>query len=86
MLARMSSREFHEWIAFYEIDPWGDQRADVRAGIIASTLANIHRDKHAKAFKPQDFMWFIDRPVEKVIDDAEIERKIEAFMAGYMRH
>jgi hypothetical protein len=85
LLARLSAREFNEWAAFYEKDPWGDQRADVRAGIIASTLANIHRDKHAKAFLPQDFMWFAERP-DVHIDESEIERKIETFMAVYTRH
>lgn len=85
MLAAMSAREFAEWSAFYDKDPWGDQRGDVRAGIIASTLANIHRAKHAKAFTPLDFMWFVERPAVQ-IDEAEIERKIERFMAGYTRH
>lgn len=83
LLARLSARDFHEWMAFYQIDPWGDQRGDVQAGVIASTLANIHRDKHATPFTPRDFMWFTEREPTQDIEEAEIERKIEAFMARY---
>lgn len=49
--------EFQKWQAFYGLEPWGDERADLRAGIIASTQANCHRDpKSGKPFKPADFM------------------------------
>ncbi len=47
-------------MAFYELEPFGDARADLRAGIIASTLANVNRGKETKAFTPQDFMLFTD--------------------------
>jgi hypothetical protein len=33
-----------------------DLRADLRAGIVASTLANIHRAENQRPFEPQDFM------------------------------
>ena len=37
---RMSSREFAEWMEYYQLDPFGDERADVRSAIVASTMAN----------------------------------------------
>jgi protein required for attachment to host cells len=43
-------------MAYDEVEPWGEWRADVRAGIIASTLANIHRKSGAKAYTAADFM------------------------------
>lgn len=54
----MSSREFAEWMAFYDLEPFGEEQADLRAGIVASTVANVHRDrkKRSKAYKPEDFM------------------------------
>ena len=56
LLARMDSRELAEWQAYYRLEPFGQERADLRAGIVASTLANIHRDPKRKAFAPEDFM------------------------------
>jgi len=82
MLKTMSARDFNEWAIFYEIDPFGEQRGDIQAGIIASTAANLQRGKNTKPFTPTDFMLFIKKP-EYRIDDAEIERRIENFMRRY---
>lgn len=32
----IDSREFAEWVAEYRIEPWGEIRSDLRAGIVAS--------------------------------------------------
>jgi hypothetical protein len=37
--ARCSSREFAEWAAYYRLEPWGEERADLRSGIIAHLIA-----------------------------------------------
>lgn len=55
LLAVLSSEELTEWAAFYQIEPFGEYREDLRAGIVASTLANIHAKK-GHSFKPKDFM------------------------------
>ncbi len=47
-----------EFIALDRIDPWGEWRADLRAGIVASTLANVNRGKKTKAYTAKDFMPF----------------------------
>jgi hypothetical protein len=52
----MSALEFAEWMAYTRIAPWGETRADLRAGIVASTIANINRAKKQKAYSPLDFM------------------------------
>ena len=60
--ATMSSRELSEWMAYERVDgPVGPQREDLRAGIIAATVANCHRSKGV-AFKPTDFMPYYERP------------------------
>lgn len=53
---RMSAGEFHDWLVYYAQEPFGEDRADLRAGIVASTIANVHRGKGGKAFSPRDFM------------------------------
>jgi hypothetical protein len=82
MLGEMSALEFSEWASFYEMDPWGDQRSDIRTGIICSTYANTQRSKNTPAFKPQDFMLFIPRDNFQ-IEEEEIERRINNFMDRY---
>ena len=62
MLARMGSDEFSEWLAFYQLEPFGDLRGDYRSGVVAATLANVHRTKESRAFRPEDFMPFLEQP------------------------
>ncbi|MCL5995491.1 MAG: DUF4035 domain-containing protein [Chloroflexi bacterium] len=54
----MSSREFSEWMAYYNLEPFGEERADLRMAMLASLIANVNRDprKHSKPFEPKDFM------------------------------
>ena len=53
----MRPSELGYFAALHQIDPWGEQRADLRAGIVASTLANINRDpKKTPPFKATHFM------------------------------
>lgn len=58
MLAEMSSAQLAEWMAYEKLEPWGESRADLRAGIIASTFANIFRnkEKQRKPYNITDFM------------------------------
>jgi hypothetical protein len=58
LLARISSRELSEWAAYFELEPFGEERADVRAALVAATVANTARDpkKRRRAFQVQEFM------------------------------
>ena len=62
MLARIDSKELSEWMAYYELNPFGAVRDDLQAGIIASTIANVNRGKNDKSFTPSDFMPYMDKP------------------------
>lgn len=75
----MSSAEFAEWIAFDRLSPIGPERADLRAGIIASTVANVQRGKSDRALSVQDFMPTFDRAAET--DDAKMKAQQAAFRA-----
>lgn len=57
----MREREFWEslpceFVARYERHETKHKRADLRAGIIASVIANVHRGKGSRMFTPRDFM------------------------------
>jgi hypothetical protein len=57
LLCSISSHELTEWMAYERVaGPLGGLRTDVGAAIVASTLANIHRDKRARAYKLADFL------------------------------
>lgn len=58
LLSRISSRELSEWMAYAEVEPFGEERADLRSGIIASTVANTARDpkKRRKPYSADEFM------------------------------
>lgn len=51
-----------EWLAYAELEPFGDERADLRAGIIASSAVNVWGGKS----RPLDFM-----PVMRVLLNKE---------------
>lgn len=55
-LARISSRELTEWREFYRLEPFGEERADYRAALIAAVIANANRRKGQKPFAVKDFM------------------------------
>jgi hypothetical protein len=52
----MSSLELSEWQAFYNLEPWGDERADLRSGLAASALCNLWTAKGSHRYKASDFL------------------------------
>ena len=59
----MSAREFGEWMAFYALEPFGDNRADLRIGILAALTANIARDekRRSEPYEVDDFIPKFDK-------------------------
>ncbi len=53
LMDRMSAAQFQHWCAYYALDPWGSERGDLSAAIIASTIANVNSRRR---FRPRDFM------------------------------
>lgn len=54
--AGIDAQEFAAWQTYYGLDPFGLERFDYQAGIIAATMANAWRGKGQKAMTPGDFM------------------------------
>ena len=82
MLASMGSDELTEWMAYYQLEPFGDYRADYRSGVVASTFANAHRAKDVGPFKPEDFMPFLEKPKPHQPQD-EIQLNVARFKAMF---
>ena len=62
---RMSSEELTEWMQYYEICPFGEERHDINAALIAQTIANVNRSKDQPAYKLEDFMITFDKEVKE---------------------
>ena len=52
----MGNRDLMEWIAYYEIEPFGQYRDNLHAGMVASILYNANRGKRTKALEVSDFI------------------------------
>ena len=73
MLDRMSAREFAAWQVFdQQVEPIGDRRADLRAGGISATIANIFRDekKQREPFTPEECALTFRDPAEQRAETA----------------
>lgn len=69
---RMSSAEFGEWMAYYQLEPFGPLRDDRRAGEVAAMVANVNRDrKHRR----EPFTWLDFFPLH----DAAPARPVSIF-------
>jgi len=67
----MTMDDIREAMAYAKLEPWHEERADLRAGIIASVIANANRSSGSKAFKASDFMpkYSQDEPDNKPLVD-----------------
>ena len=56
--ARVSSREFAEWVAFWEQEPFGERVLQVQLATLCALVANAFRDTKARpaAYTAEDFL------------------------------
>lgn len=66
-------------MAYFQIEPFGEDRADLRAGIIASTIYAMNKGKGGRAMSPADFMPKFDT---KPTNSAELQAKLDALFVG----
>jgi len=66
LLARASSRELAEWMAFAQLEPIGARRGDYQAAQVAQVIANVNRDtkKRRKPYPVEDFLLAWEDPEE----------------------
>jgi len=63
-MREIDSAEFTEWLAYYEMEPFGERFADLRTGLITSAIYNVNRNvkKHPEAFGALHFIpWATER-------------------------
>jgi hypothetical protein len=85
LLARMTSAELSEWQALYQLEPFGDLRADLRAGIVAATVANVNRAKGTSPAKPSQFMPLLRNQKPQPMDAAGFKAAFGRIAKAYER-
>ncbi len=72
----MSSSEFAEWIAFFQLQPFGEWRNDYRTATLMALISNVMtRTKDSDPVKaPSDFMEQFD--FEKALEAREAQEEI----------
>lgn len=83
----MSAHEFSEWIAYSALEPFGEIHADLRAGVLASVIANVNRDaeKQREPFQPGDFFPTLPKAKKRRAKWEEILAKMKAIGQGKHR-
>lgn len=81
---RMSHRELIEWMEFAELEPFGDQRADLRMAIETSALVRMWADpKKTKKITPAMFMPFLDSEPKQPKSPQDLSAKFDALMSKH---
>jgi len=81
MLARMSSLEVTEWMAFYGVEPFGQDTQYLGHAITAATIANVNRGKGQHAMKPEQFMPKFKKHEQTVDEQIQIAQMITAALS-----
>lgn len=86
---RVSSREFSEWIALADIEPWGERRNDWQVALLASTIVNIFRGQDDTAAEPSEYLVYqlFDEAREAALapEEEQQEALADKIMAAFMR-
>ncbi|CAJ8906256.1 Uncharacterised protein [Burkholderia pseudomallei] len=83
LLANIDSKELTEWLAYDRMEPIGEFRADLRAGIIAATMANYGGRDIRVPRKPSDFMPLLEREEEKPLLLADPNAQAELILGAF---
>jgi hypothetical protein len=73
LLAEIPAWKLAEWMAYAELEPFGEGRADLRAGMLASVMANANRDseEQPEPFQPGDFFENLNEGEEPEADEPD---------------
>ena len=62
MLREMTAEQFDEWIAFYQLEPFGILAEDAIQAHWKAIYVNAHRKQGKPTMKPEKFLCFRDKP------------------------
>jgi hypothetical protein len=74
----MDSEEVTLWMAMDRVDPFGQERADLRAGIVAANYSNWKRSPDQDRYVPDDYMWKYDGTKGEAQTPEEVDQAIDS--------
>jgi len=75
MLEEMPSQLFTEWMAYYNLEPFGDEVIDHHMANLTAMTANQNRGKSQKVVKPAELkLW---KQIEKPFDAGEFYENLK---------
>ncbi len=79
---KMSYEEFIDWMAFYQIEPFGPSVNSLGHAVTSSVIANVNRNpkKQKKPYKPDDFLIKVDR-AKKILNPKKTMVQLEKLRA-----
>ena len=83
MLATEDSQSLAEWMAYSQVEPFGEFRQDLRIAMLWCILANVNRDtkKHPKPYTVSDFLDAFE--VAELPSEDELMQKIDNNLKRY---
>lgn len=82
LLDSMDAVEFQHWVTLYQLDPWDEQRADLRAAQTTAMILSCHTGKWQP---PSDFLPKYGAQQSEPMDDDQLllmGMKMAAISAG----
>jgi hypothetical protein len=78
----MTALQLSELQAFYNLEPFGEQRAELRHGAAMAMTANLNRNSKQKVepFKAVEFMHYVQKEPERVYTPEELEAALDQIL------
>lgn len=84
LLSRISSAEITEWMAYYDLEPFGEKRADLRSAIVSKVIADANSEKN-KSFDVDDFMPQFREERQSVAEQENLVRNLQKMFGGNLK-
>jgi hypothetical protein len=79
LLDKLTPQQFQDWLDFYSLEPWGDERADLRmARIVWATL----QKGNPKKVNERDYLFRFDHVSTRAASPEEYKRRSMAAWTG----
>jgi len=85
MLRSISLKQFQEWIAYSDVEPFDEVRADLRSAQICATIANNNpnRKRGSKSYTAGDFLMKFGQETKRKQTWQQMEVMARAYSAAW---
>ena len=75
LIEGMTSKQFNELLNYYNIEPFGEYRHELRSGKLLALLSEINRNEKLRSepFSAKEFMDYLEPESERIYTEEELE-------------